>query len=134
MALRVPEFGRKDGGEATKTLARLQKQLGETLGEVKEFAEEFRSKSDGRRQDHRGGKEKADKALAELTGLRGEITELSQKLAQNRRGGDDEPALKSLGHEVANHPDVRRMPRRAPRARSASRSRRSPALPASPAA
>ncbi|WCT75028.1 phage major capsid protein [Sphingomonas naphthae] len=104
----VPEFGRKDGGEPdAKSIEQLQKQLSETLGEVKEFAKEFRAKDrEGTKVDTET-KEKADKALSELTGLRGEITELSQKLAQGRRGGDDAPELKSLGHEVANHDDVK---------------------------
>jgi len=106
---RVPEFGRKDGGVEpdTKSLEQLQKQLGETLGEVKEFAKEFRAKNTEGEKVSTETKEKADKALAELGGLRGEITELSQKLAQGRRGGDGEPELKSLGHEVANHQEVK---------------------------
>nr|WP_053000144.1 phage major capsid protein [Sphingomonas sp. Y57] len=105
------EFGRKDansGGGDDKSLEALQKQLGETLGEVKEFAKEFRAKSEAGDKINADTKEKADKALSELTGLRGEITELSQKLAQSRRGGDDgEPQLKSLGVEVASHEDIR---------------------------
>ena len=106
----VPEFGRKEGdnGGGEKSLEALQKQLGETLGEVKEFAKEFRSKSAAGDKVHEETKEKADKALSELTGLRGEITELSQKLAQGRRGGGSDPeAMKSLGREVASHPDVK---------------------------
>lgn len=105
----IPEFGRKDGGaEAdTKTLESLQKQLGETLGEVKEFAKEFRAKSEAGDKINEEAKEKADQALVGLTGLRADITELSQKMAQSRRGGDDEPELKSLGHEVANHQAVK---------------------------
>lgn len=111
-ALAMPlEFGRKDGnggGGDDKTLEQLQKQLGETLGEVKEFAKEFRTKSEAGDKINEEAKEKADKALGELTGLRSEITELSQKLAQGRRGGgDDEPALKSLGVEVASHQEVK---------------------------
>lgn len=102
------EFGRKDGGGEDKSLEQLQKQLGETLGEVKEFAKEFKAKSEAGEKVSEEAKEKADKALSELTGLRSEITELSQKLAQGRRGGgDDEPQLKSLGVEVANHADVK---------------------------
>lgn len=101
------EFGRKDGGGEDKTLEGLQKQLGETLGQVKEFATEFRTKHAAGEKVSEEAKEKADKALAELTGLRGEITELSQKLAQGRRGDGDEHELKSLGHEVANHDDVK---------------------------
>lgn len=108
--LAVREFGRKDGngGGDTPSLEQLQKQLGETLGEVKEFATEFRTKTAAGEKVSEDAKEKADKALTELAGIRGEITELSQKLAQSRRGGDDDqPALKSLGHEVANHDDVK---------------------------
>lgn len=104
------EFGRKEAdntGGDEKTLEVLQKQLGETLGEVKEFAKEFREKNGAGEKIGEEAKEKADKALGELTGLRGEITELSQKLAQRRGGGGDEPELKSLGHEVANHPDIK---------------------------
>jgi HK97 family phage major capsid protein len=105
----APEFGRKDAnGGDDKSLETLQKQLGDTLGEVKEFAKEFKAKSEAGEKVSTETKEKADKALSELEGLRGEITELSQKMAQSRRGGeDDEPALKSLGREVANHPDVK---------------------------
>lgn len=106
----VPEFGRKgddnNGGEP-KDLGALQKQLETVLGEVKDFAKEFRAKNaEGTKVDTET-KEKADKALSELGGLRGEITELSQKLAQNRRGGDDTPELKSLGRVVANHDEVK---------------------------
>ena len=103
------EFGRKNGGAEAgeKTLEQLQKQLSETLGEVKGFAEEFREKSAAGDKINDEAKEKADKALAELGGLRGEITELSQKLAQSRRNGDDEPAIKSLGQAVAEHGDVK---------------------------
>jgi HK97 family phage major capsid protein len=102
------EFGRKAPDGEDKTLEGLQKQLGETLGEVKDFAKEFKAKSEAGEKVSTETKEKADKALTELEGLRGEITELSQKLAQSRRGGDDDqPALKSLGVEVANHDEVR---------------------------
>lgn len=111
----VPEFGRKGedngGGGDDKTLETLQKQLGETLGEVKQFATEFREKTAAGDKIGEEAKEKADKALSDLEGLRGEITELSQKLAQGRRGGGDgngdEAQLKSLGFEVANHPDIK---------------------------
>ncbi|KFG90740.1 Phage major capsid protein, HK97 family precursor [Sphingobium herbicidovorans NBRC 16415] len=102
------EFGRKEAGGDDKTLETLQKQLGDTLGEVKEFAKEFKAKSEAGEKVSTETKEKADKALYELEGLRGEITELSQKLAQSRRGGGDEDQqLKSLGREVANHADVK---------------------------
>lgn len=104
---RVPEFGRKDGGAEPLTLDQLNQKLGQVLGEVKEFAVEFRAKNAEGSRVGDDTKEKADRALSELSGLRGEITELSQKMAQGRRGGDDEPALKSLGVEVASHPDVK---------------------------
>lgn len=108
MAVPAREFGRKDAPNEPKTLEQLEKQLGETLGEVKQFATEFRTKTAAGDKINEEAKEKADKALTELTGLRSEITELSQKLAQGRRGGgDDEPQLKSLGHEVANHADIK---------------------------
>lgn len=105
----VPEFGRKGPDDATepKNLEALQKQLAETLGEVKEFAVEFRAKNAEGSTVNAEAKEKADKALLELSGLRGDIDELSQKLAQGRRGGENEPELKSLGFEVANHADIR---------------------------
>ena len=110
-ALGAPrEFGRKAAGDESevKTLEQLQKQLGETLGEVKEFATEFRTKTAAGDKINEEAKEKADKALVDLEAVRGDIRELSQKLAQGRRGGeDDEPALKSLGVEVANHQEVR---------------------------
>ena len=103
------EFGRKDGngGDDTVDLVALQKKLGDALGEVKDFATEFKAKNAAGEKIGEEAKEKADKALSELGGLRGELTELSQKLAQGRRGGEDEPSLKSLGHEVAHHPDVK---------------------------
>lgn len=106
----VPEFGRKEDNpnlEAPKDMATLEKQLGDVLGEVKEFAKEFRTKSEAGDKINDEAKEKADKALSELTGLRGEITELSQKLAQSRRGGDEEPGLKSLGKEITDHDEFR---------------------------
>lgn len=105
MARPVPEFGRKDGGADEKTL---DQRLAAALDEVKGFATEFKTKSEAGDKVSVETKEKADKALVELAGIRGEVTELSQKLAAARRGGgEDEPELKSLGHEVANHPDVK---------------------------
>ncbi|MBB4857191.1 HK97 family phage major capsid protein [Novosphingobium chloroacetimidivorans] len=109
-ATRVPEFGRKDGngGGDDKTLEQLQKELGETLGSVKQFADEFRTKTAAGDKISEDAKEKADKALSELGGLRGEITELSQKLAQQKRGGgDEEPQLKSLGHEIVHNDEFK---------------------------
>ncbi len=110
LARAVPEFGRKENENepaAPKDLEQLQKQLAETLGQVKDFAAEFRAKSAAGDKINDEAKEKADRALTELTGLRGEITELSQKMAQSRRGGEEEPTLKSLGHEIANHEEVK---------------------------
>jgi HK97 family phage major capsid protein len=101
----VPEFGRKDGGADEKTL---EQRLAHALEEVKGFAVEFKTKNEAGEKVTTEIKEKADKALVDLEGIRGEVTELSQKLAQARRGGgDDEVILKSLGVEVANHPDVK---------------------------
>lgn len=101
----VPEFGRKDGGADEKTL---EQRLAHALDEVKGFAVEFKTKNEAGEKVTTEIKEKADKALVDLEGIRGEVTELSQKLAQSRRGGgDDEQMLKSLGVEVANHPDVK---------------------------
>lgn len=104
------EFGRKDnnGGGGEPDLAALQRNLDNALNEVKGFAKEFRTKTEAGDKIGEDAKEKADKALTELAGIRGELTELSQKLAQGRRGGeDDAPQLKSLGHEVANHDEVK---------------------------
>lgn len=102
------EYGRKDAGSGDdKTLEQLQKELSETLGAVKEFATEFRTKTAAGDKISEGAKEKADEALTGLAGLRGEITELSQKLAQSKRGGDEEPQLKSLGHEITHHDEFK---------------------------
>ncbi|KAK0340109.1 hypothetical protein LTR94_031847, partial [Friedmanniomyces endolithicus] len=102
------EFGRKaagDGNDAV-TLEQVQKNLDQALGHVKEVAVEFRAKSAEGTKISEEAKEKADKALVELTSIRGDINELSQKLAQGRRGGgDDTPEMKSLGYEVARHAD-----------------------------
>lgn len=104
-ANRVPEFGRKDGGAEEKTL---EQRLAHALEEVKGFAVEFKTKNEAGEKVATEIKEKADKALVDLEGIRGEVTELSQKLAQARRGGgDEEQMLKSLGVEVAQHPDVK---------------------------
>lgn len=102
----VPEFGRKDGGADEKTL---DQRLAAALDEVKGFAGEFKTKSEAGERISTETKEKADKALVDLEAIRGDVRELSQKLAQSRRGGggDDEHALKSLGREVANHADVK---------------------------
>ncbi len=99
-----PEFGRKDGGADPATL---ETRLAAALEEVKGFAVEFKAKSAAGEKIGEEANEKADKAIVDLEAIRGEVTELSQKLAQSRRGGDDEPALKSLGFEVANHPDIK---------------------------
>lgn len=104
-AIAIPEFGRKDGGADPTTL---DQRLAAALDEVKGFAKEFKTKSEAGEKVSTETKEAADKAITELAGIRGEVTELSQKLAQMKRGGpDDEPELKSLGFEVANHPDVK---------------------------
>lgn len=101
----IPEFGRKDGGADPATL---EQRLASALDEVKGFAKEFNTKSEAGEKISTQTKEAADKAITELAGIRGEVTELSQKLAQMKRGGgDDEPEMKSLGHEVANHADVK---------------------------
>jgi HK97 family phage major capsid protein len=101
----IPEFGRKDGAPDPTTL---DQRLAAALDEVKGFATEFKTKSEAGDKITAEAKEKADKALVDLEAIRGEVTELSQKLAQSRRGGpDDVPELKSLGFEVANHPDVK---------------------------
>ncbi|WP_017979853.1 phage major capsid protein [Sphingomonas melonis] len=104
------EFGRKDGngGGDPPSLEQLQRNLDAALTEVKGFATEFRTKNAEGTKVSDDAKEKADKALIDLEGVRSDIKELSQKLAQGRRGGsDDEPELKSLGVEVANHPEVK---------------------------
>ena len=104
------EFGRKDGngGGDPPSLDQLQKNLDQALGQMKDFAVEFREKTKAGDKISEDAKEKADKALVDLEAVRSDIKELSQKLAQGRRGGgDDEPQLKSLGVEVANHPDVK---------------------------
>ena len=104
------EFGRKDGngGGDPPSLEQLQRNLDAALNEVKGFATEFRTKNAEGTKVSDDAKEKADKALVDLEAVRSDIKELSQKLAQGRRGGgDDEPQLKSLGVEVANHPDVK---------------------------
>lgn len=102
------EFGRKEDNRDTPSLEQLQKNLDSALGEVKGFAKEFRAKNAEGTKVSDEAKEKADKALVDLEAIRGDIKELSQKLAQGRRGGeDDAPQLKSLGHEVANHADVK---------------------------
>jgi len=101
----VPEFGRKDGGADEKTL---DQRLAGALDEVKGFAKEFKTKSEAGEKISTETKEKADKALVDLEAIRGDVRELSQKLAQSRRGNEDgEPALKSLGREVASHADVK---------------------------
>ncbi|MEG3177043.1 phage major capsid protein [Sphingomonas sp. RB3P16] len=102
----VPEFGRKHDAADPATL---DQRLASALDEVKGFATEFKTKSEAGEKVSTETKEKADKALGELAGIRGEVTELSQKLAQLKRGGGDDnaPELKSLGHEVANHADIK---------------------------
>lgn len=103
------EFGRKDAGNGggEGDIAQLQQKLSETLGEVKQFAVEFREKSAAGDKISEDAKEKADKALTELQGLRGEITELSQKLVNRRGGGEDEQGFKTLGQQVANSQEVK---------------------------
>ena len=103
----IPEFGRKDGGGEAPNLDQLNKKLADTLGEVKEFAKEFRAKNAEGTKVSEEAKEKADKALVDLEAIRGDIKELSQKLAQGRRGGDAPVDLKSLGQEVSNHAEVK---------------------------
>jgi HK97 family phage major capsid protein len=106
-ARNVPEFGRKKDGD--QDAATLEQRLTHALEEVKGFATEFKTKSEAGERISTETKERADEAITKLTEIRGEVTELSQKLAQLREGGggDDTPTLKSLGHEVANHDEVK---------------------------
>lgn len=104
----IPEFGRKKDGDADP--ATIEQRLTHALEEVKGFATEFKTKSEAGERISTETKERADEAITKLTEIRGEVTELSQKLAQIKsgRGGDDaENELKSLGFEVANHPDIK---------------------------
>lgn len=99
------EHGRKDGSAEERTL---DQKLAAALDEVKGFAKEFKAKNEAGEKISTETKEAADKAIIELEQVRSDVKELSQKFAQGRRGGgDDEPALKSLGHEVARHADVK---------------------------
>ncbi|TCP36542.1 phage major capsid protein [Sphingomonas sp. BK235] len=107
VAAQPREFGRKDGAADAPSLDQLQRNLDSALTEVKGFAQEFRAKSAEGTKVSDEAKEKADKALVDLEAIRGDMKELSQKLAQGRRGGEDDPEIKSLGHEVANHADVK---------------------------
>jgi HK97 family phage major capsid protein len=100
------EFGRKEGGGAPD-LKDIQHRLSEALGEVKQFATEFRAKDIEGTRISEETKQKTDKALVELEAVRSELTEISQKMAQGRGAGGGDPELKSLGHEVANHADVK---------------------------
>jgi HK97 family phage major capsid protein len=103
-AVPLREFGRKDGGADERTL---EQRLAGALDEVKGFATEFKTKTAAGEKISAETTEKADKALVELAGIRGEVTELSQKLAQSRRGGDEEPQMKSLGRTVTENPDFK---------------------------
>ncbi|MBB3347326.1 phage major capsid protein [Sphingomonas sp. BK069] len=107
VAAQPREFGRKDGAADAPSLDQLQRNLDSALTEVKGFAQEFRAKNAEGTKVSDEAKEKADKALVDLEAIRGDMKELSQKLAQGRRGGEDDPEIKSLGHEVANHADVK---------------------------
>lgn len=103
-AIPLREFGRKDGGADERTL---DQRLASALDEVKGFATEFKTKSEAGEKISTETKEKADKALSELAGIRGEVTELSQKLAQARRGDSDEQQTKSFGQQVAGSQEVK---------------------------
>lgn len=103
----VPEFGRKDGSADAPDLATLQKQLGTALSTVKEAAEDFKAKAARGEEISQSAKDKADEALTKLTEIRSDITELSQKLAQGRRGGDGADEVKSLGQMVGERPELK---------------------------
>lgn len=96
-------WGQKDGNDDP---AALETKLAKALGEVKEFAEKFNAANESGEKLSKEAKEKADEALVKLTEIRGEITELSQKLASGARGQQD-TAVKSLGQQVANDAAVK---------------------------
>ncbi|RKF23370.1 phage major capsid protein [Altericroceibacterium spongiae] len=100
MMTRGREFGRKEeGGQEPRDEKTIQQELKDTLDKVKGFAENFEKKAKEGEDVSREAKNNADEALTKLTELRGEMTELAQKLDQ-RGGGDDEMEHKSLGQKV----------------------------------
>lgn len=98
------EFGRKDGNQP-RDEKQIQTELKETLDKVKGFAESFEKRAKAGEDSSREAKEAADQALVKLTELRGELTELDQKLA-SRRNDDAEPGIKSMGQQVGESSEL----------------------------
>lgn len=99
------EFGRKDGNQP-RDEKQIQTELKDTLDQVKKFAEGFEKRAKAGEDSSKEAKEAADQALVKLTELRGELTELDQKLA-SRRGNDDEPGIKSMGQQVGESAELK---------------------------
>ena len=105
----APEFGRKDGsGEPTvadaKELKQLAADLQKSIGEVKKFAEtaETEMKNLGKMTEET--KSATDEAIVKQQEIGDRIDALEQKVA--RRGGSDEPEMKSLGQQVTDDEQV----------------------------
>lgn len=106
MVTRGREFGRKDGAQPRDEKT-IETELKSTLDQVKRFAEDFEKKAKAGEDANTEIKKKADEALTNLAGLRGELTELAQKFAAGRRGEDGEHEVKSLGQQVGEHQSVK---------------------------
>lgn len=98
MITRGREFGRKNDGPRDEKS--IQQELKDTLDTVKRFAEDFEKKSKAGEDASQEAKTKADEALTSLAELRGELTDLDQKLQQRGRGDDGEFDHKSIGQKV----------------------------------
>jgi HK97 family phage major capsid protein len=98
------EFGRKEGA-TERDEKTIERELKETLDRVKTFAEGFDAKMKAGTDVSKEAKDSADEALTKLAELRGEITELSQKMA--RRGTGEPEARKSFGQMVSERQEVK---------------------------
>jgi HK97 family phage major capsid protein len=97
------EFGKKDGNGGAATL---DQRLASALEEVKGFATEFKTKSEAGEKISNDTKEKADRALTDLAGIRAEVTELAQKFDARRPDGEEQ-GHKSIGQQVGESPELK---------------------------
>lgn len=97
---------KKDGGEDERNLLDLAKDLKGATDEVKKFAEQYDRETKAQGKVSEETKAAADKALTEMNGISGRLTELEQKMA--RRGGPEGSGeAKSIGARFLENEEVK---------------------------
>ena len=95
------------GGEDERNLVQLAKDLKGATDEVKKFAEQYDRESKAQGKVSEETKAAADKALAEMNGISGRLTEIEQKMAARGGAGAGPAEHKSLGQSFIDADEVK---------------------------